>query len=59
MTAGLGVFEREDVLVHKCNVRIAELENALKMLMEWQVKNVDKWHNSAYDSASAVLEKGL
>lgn len=43
---------------HKCNDRIAELEGALKLLMEWQVKNVDKWHNSAYDNASAVLKKG-
>lgn len=45
-------------LVRKCNVRIAELEDALKMLMEWQAQHVDKWHNSAYDNASAVLKKG-
>ena len=40
--------------LHEVN---AELIEALKYMMEWQVKNVDKWHNSAYDNAAAVLDK--
>jgi len=26
-------------------------------LMSWQVKNVKRWHNSAYDNAARVLKK--
>lgn len=39
------------------NEQIAELTEALKNIMKWQVKNVDKWHNSAYDDAHRVLER--
>ena len=35
----------------------AELVEALKYMMEWQVKNVNKWHNSAYDNAIEALAK--
>lgn len=35
----------------------AELVEALQYLMEWQVKNVNKWHNSAYDHAAEVIAK--
>ena len=28
---------------------------ALEVIMDWQVKNVDKWHNSAYDKAAKVV----
>lgn len=34
-----------------------ELLEALQHLMEWQVKNVHVWHNSAYDNAAAVVAK--
>lgn len=30
---------------------------AMEQLMKWQVKNVKKWHNHAYDNAHHVLEK--
>lgn len=29
---------------------------ALHELMEWQVRNVDKWHNHAYDNAHKFLQ---
>lgn len=35
----------------------AELVEALEDLMSWQVKNVKRWHNSAYDNAARVLKK--
>ena len=35
----------------------AELAEALEDLMSWQVKNVKRWHNSAYDNAARVLKK--
>lgn len=31
------------------------LADALEELMEWQVKHVKRWHNSAYDNASRAL----
>ena len=34
-----------------------ELLEALQNLMEWQVKNVKCWHNSAYDQAALVVAK--
>ena len=34
-----------------------DLIEALRGLMDWQVRNVDKWHNRAYDHAAHVLEK--
>lgn len=35
----------------------AELAEALEDLMSWQVKNVKRWHNAAYDNAARVLKK--
>jgi hypothetical protein len=35
----------------------AELAEALEELMSWQVKNVKRWHNAAYDNAARVLKK--
>jgi hypothetical protein len=40
--------------LHEVNV---ELLDALEVLMLWQVKNVDKWENSAYDYAARVVAK--
>ena len=37
--------------------RCKELEEALKELMAWQVKNVNAWNNSAYDNAHRVLAR--
>lgn len=34
-----------------------ELIDAMEQLMAWQVKNVDRWHNRAYDHAHDVLTK--
>jgi hypothetical protein len=34
------------------------LRDALEELMEWQVKNVKVWNNSAYDNASRVMAQG-
>jgi hypothetical protein len=34
-----------------------ELRGVLKDLMDWQVKNVKVWHNSAYDNAKRVLDR--
>lgn len=34
-----------------------ELIDAIEQLMGWQVKNVDRWHNRAYDYAHHVLAK--
>ena len=34
---------------------IRQLREALDELMEWQVKNVKKWHNPAYDNAHKAL----
>lgn len=31
--------------------------DALRALMEWQVINVDKWNNEAYDYAAATIKK--
>jgi hypothetical protein len=55
---------REDAPVHiaadelrRLHEENAELVEALKGLMEWQVKNVDTWHNSAYDHAAKIIAK--
>ena len=34
-----------------------ELREVLEDLMDWQVKNVKVWHNSAYDNAQHVLDR--
>ena len=34
-----------------------DLLEALEYLMSWQVKNVDRWHNAAYDNAARVVKK--
>ena len=34
-----------------------DLLEALEHLMSWQVKNVDRWHNNAYDNAARVVKK--
>jgi len=36
---------------------VTELIECIKYLMEWQVKNVDKWHNDAYDQAAKIIAK--
>lgn len=34
---------------------VGPLVEAMEQLMEWQVKNVARWHNPAYDNAHRAL----
>jgi hypothetical protein len=51
------VFHETGLSPRQLAERCAELVEAIEMLMRWQVKNVDKWHNSAYDHAHRTLAK--
>ncbi len=42
-------------MLRKQDAAIRQLREALGELMEWQVKNVKKWHNPAYDNAHKAL----
>jgi hypothetical protein len=42
-------------MLRKQDAAIRQLREALDELMEWQVKNVKKWHNPAYDNAHKAL----
>lgn len=58
---GVNQIEAIGTVILKENTKLIaaapELLEALKILMEWQVKNVDKWHNSAYDHAAEIIAK--
>lgn len=44
-------------LIERQAAQIEMTREAIEYLITWQVKNVDKWENSAYDFADRVLSK--
>lgn len=45
-----------DAEVAGLRAQINNLLEGMGQLMRWQVKNVDKWHNSAYDNAQDIID---
>ena len=53
----VGSIEREMHANARLIAAAPDLLEALEHLMSWQVKNVDRWHNNAYDNAARVVKK--
>jgi len=49
--------DKSVLVADKYREQNAKLIEALDNLMEWQVKNVKKWNNRAYNEAAAVIKE--